>query len=227
MSVQEDTTVHEKPKLPKLPYIQRTLEYIQWVCRRISVKMVLRSSGTLRGSLMKVKNPRPPSLTKGVVYKVPCRDWNRSYVSETWRNLKKRLVEHRAAAKRGDTKNGITVHAWEHQHRVDLDEASVLAEEPRYWILEAMEIQKHAENTNLDCGLAFSPIWALYLSLWLVSPHIYHVRVLIFIITSFPAYPFIRIVITCIFPCTCAIRHCSWLRSTDRIHYTVYCATRS
>ena len=84
-----------------------------------------------------------------------------------------------------------------------------------------MEIQKHAENTNLDCGLSLSPIWALYLSLWLVSPHIYHVRFLIFIITSFPAYPFIRIII--IFPCTCAICHCSWWRSTDRIHYSLLC----
>ena len=114
---------------------------------------------------MKVKNPRPPLLKKGVV---PCMDCNRSYIGETGRNLKKRLAEHKAAVKRGDVKNGIAVHAWEHQHRVDWDEASVLTQEPRYWkrrVLEAVEIQKHVENTNLDCGLSLNPIWTPYLSL--------------------------------------------------------------
>ena len=94
-------------------------------------------------------------------------DCNKSYIGETGRNLKKRLVEHKAAVKRGDMKNGIAVHAWEEQHRVNWDEASVLAQEPRYWrrILEAMEIKKHTENTNLDCGLSLNSIWTAYLSL--------------------------------------------------------------
>ena len=80
-------------------------------------------------------------MKKGVVYKVPCLDCDRSYIGETGRNLK-RLVEHKAAMKRCDTKNGIAVHAWEQQHRVNWDEASVLAREPRYWrrVLEAIEI---------------------------------------------------------------------------------------
>lgn len=60
-------------------------------------------------------------------------DCNRSYIGETGRNLKKRLVEHKAAVKRGDMKNGIAVHAWEQQHRVNWDEADVLVQEPRYW----------------------------------------------------------------------------------------------
>ena len=75
---------------------------------------------------MKVKDPRPPLLKKGVVYRVPCMDCNRSYIGETGKNLKKRLVEHKAAVKRGDMKNGIAVHAWEQQHRVNWDEANVL-----------------------------------------------------------------------------------------------------
>ena len=54
-----------------------------------------------------------------------------SYIGETGRNLKKRLVEHKAAVKRCDTKNGIAVHAWKQQHRVNWDEASVLVQEPR------------------------------------------------------------------------------------------------
>ena len=67
---------------------------------------------------MKVENPRNPLLKKGVVdvYEVPCMNCNSSYIGETGRSLKKRLVEHKSAVKRHDTKNGIAVHAWEHQY---------------------------------------------------------------------------------------------------------------
>ena len=68
---------------------------------------------------MKVKNPRSQLLKKGVVYEVPCMDCSRSYIGETGRTLQKRLMEHKAAVRRGDTNNGIAVHAWDHQHRVD------------------------------------------------------------------------------------------------------------
>ena len=77
-------------------------------------------------------------------------------------------MEHKAAVRRGDTKNGIAVHAWEEQHRVNWDEASVLTQELRYWrrrIVEAVEIKKQTENTNLDCGLTLDSIWSAYLSL--------------------------------------------------------------
>lgn len=81
---------------------------------------------------MKVKTPRPQLLRKGVVYRVPCKDCGKVYIGEMGRNLKKRLVEHKVAVRRGDAKNGIAVHAWEQQHRVDWKEASVLDQEPRY-----------------------------------------------------------------------------------------------
>ena len=62
---------------------------------------------------MKVKTPRPQLLRKGVVYRVPCKDCGKVYIGEMGRNLKKRLVEHKVAVRRGDAKNGIAVHAWE------------------------------------------------------------------------------------------------------------------
>ena len=46
-------------------------------------------------------------------------DCSSSYIGETGRSLKEILVEPKAAVRRGDTNNGIVVHAWEHQHRVD------------------------------------------------------------------------------------------------------------
>ena len=48
------------------------------------------------------------------------------------------------------------MHTWGQQHWVDWEEASVLEQEPGYWntrVLEAIEIWKHTNTTNLDCGL--------------------------------------------------------------------------
>ena len=94
---------------------------------------------------MKVKNPRPQLLKKGVVYEVPCMDCSRSYIGETGRTLQKRLVEHKAAVRRGDTNNGNN-NNWKRR------------------VLETTEIQRHAENTNLGCGLTLNSIWTPFLA---------------------------------------------------------------
>ena len=91
---------------------------------------------------------------KEVVYEVPCRDCECSYIGEIGRNLQKRLTEHKAAVRRGDRNNGIAVHASDHDHRVDWEAARVLEQEPRYWkrrTLEAIHIMRHGNTTNLDC----------------------------------------------------------------------------
>ena len=70
-------------------------------------------------------------------------DCDTSYISETGRDLKKQIVEHKYAVRKKDDKNGILVHANGHNHRVNWEEAKVLEQEPRYWrrrILEAIHI---------------------------------------------------------------------------------------
>ena len=103
-----------------------------------------------------------------------------------------------AAVRRGDMSNRIAVHAWDQQHRVDSwENASVLKQEPGYWkrgVIEAIEIQRHAENTNLDCGSTLNPIWTLFLwPVWSTCPPPNHFSVCIILpyhITScLPIYP--------------------------------------
>ena len=105
-------------------------------------------------------------LKKGVVYKIPCKDCEKVYIGETGRNLQKRMAEHKGAVRRGDTSNGVPVHAWRHQHRVNWEEASVLVQEHSYWrrrVLKDIEIQKHGNTINLDCGLTLNPTWTLFM----------------------------------------------------------------
>ena len=66
------------------------------------------------------------------MYRVPCAECNCAYIGETGRTLEKRLSEHRGVVKRNDTKNGIAVHAWKSQHKVDWDAATVKQVETNY-----------------------------------------------------------------------------------------------
>ena len=157
-----------RPKVLYLPYVKHTSELIQRACRRLGVRVVFKSHGTLHRTLMRVKNARPELKTKEVVYEVPCKDCECSYIGETGRNLQKRLMEHKAAVRRGDRNNGIAVHAWDHDHRVDWEAARVLEQEQRYWkrqTLEAIHIMRHGNTTNLDCGLMLNSIWTPFLTL--------------------------------------------------------------
>ena len=77
------------------------------------------------------------------MYEIPCKDWDKRYIGETGRTLKKRITEHKLEVKRGDTSNGIAVHAWEAQHHVDWESAKVRDTESNLWkgkLLEAIHI---------------------------------------------------------------------------------------
>ena len=78
-----------------------------------------------------------------------------------YRTLQKRVKEHKYAVQRYDVKNGIAVHAWSKEHRVDWDSARVVALAPYTWercVTEALHIRQQASTMNLDCGLHISPI---------------------------------------------------------------------
>ena len=109
-----------------------------------------------------MKTPTPDLKKKGIVYEIPCKECDKRYIGETGRTLNKRITEHKLAVKRGDTNNGIAVHAWEAQHHVDWEGAKVRDTEPNLWkrkVLEAIHIQAQENNNNLDSGLQLSHIW--------------------------------------------------------------------
>ena len=96
-----------------------------------------------------------------MVYQAPCAECNCAYIRETGRSLEKRLSEHRGAVKRNDTKNGIAVHAWKTQHKVDWDAATVKQVETNYVrrrTIEAIHIKRQEITSNLDRGRYLSPV---------------------------------------------------------------------
>ena len=78
------------------------------------------------------------------------------------RTLKKRLTEHKAAVKKGDENNGIAMHAWKKDHRLNWKRATVKTKAKQYWkrrILEALHIHREQSLMNVDCGLQINETW--------------------------------------------------------------------
>ena len=65
-----------------LPYVKRVSEKIKRLCHPLGVRAIFKSQNTLRQMLMKVKSTRPAEQRKGVIYEVPCADYDSVYVGE-------------------------------------------------------------------------------------------------------------------------------------------------
>ena len=80
-----------------LPYTAGVSENIRQVCRKFGMKVVFRSSHSLRSMLTKVKDAMPVEKQANVVYRIPC-SCGKAYIGETKRRLETcRLREHQDA----------------------------------------------------------------------------------------------------------------------------------
>ena len=113
-----------------IPYVRGLSEKIDKVCKslnRVTVKTVFKPIRTLRQALVEVKNKIPAEIKKGVIYEILCKDCSKVYMGETGRTLKKRMQEHKYAVRRFNRRNGIAVHVEQEDHRIDWDNARILA----------------------------------------------------------------------------------------------------
>ena len=83
------------------------------------------------------------------------------YIGETGRTMQKRVTEHKTAVRKYDKNNGIAVHAWRADHRIDWEAARVRARAPQYWkrrVVEALQIHKQSSRMNLDISSIWKPL---------------------------------------------------------------------
>lgn len=147
-----------------IPYVRGVSEKLRRICRKANIRVCFKSNRTIRSIVMNVKPRSPPEDTKGVIYRIPCQDCNKSYYGETGRTLKVRLTEHKRYCRNGETnRSGVSQHTLIDNHRIDWNKSSVVAKEPNYYkrkIKEALFIRKF-HNMNQDQGLTVSPIWSV------------------------------------------------------------------
>ena len=64
--------------------------------------------------------------------------------------------------KKHNPKNGIAVHAWANQHKVNWEAATVKEEERGYWkqrVLESLQIYEQSQTSSVNCGLTSNTSW--------------------------------------------------------------------
>ena len=105
-----------------IPYVARLSHDVRRVCRRYNIRTVFRSSSTLHGQVMQVKDQDPLKKKSNVIYQAPC-SCGCVYIGETKTALETRMKEHKVATRRGELeKSAIAEHAWNHHHQVEWDE---------------------------------------------------------------------------------------------------------
>ena len=93
------------------------------------------------------------------MYKIPCNDCEFSYIGQTKRDLKTRILEHqRAIRNQQPEKSAVCEHSMIHDHRIAWQEAQILKTESDYskrLFAESWFINKESNILNRNDGVAF------------------------------------------------------------------------
>ena len=83
----------------------------------MNIRTAFSSKRTLRHEIVRVKERLKHLNIKGVVYKRDC-ECGHIYIGQTGGSLSVRIKEHKRAIQRGDTNNGISLHANKTMHSI-------------------------------------------------------------------------------------------------------------
>ena len=168
----QTTQTSENRGMVTLPYIRGVTERIQRTMRKHNIQTPIKPHTKLRQLLVHPKDKIDQQNKCNVIYEIPCRSCNKTYIGETGRTFNTRKNEHkkeceketeqrhtRAIKKKAtqeNLKSAITDHCRRENHVMDWDKAKVIQQENnRYhrWIKESMEIRKRSPTTmNRDEG---------------------------------------------------------------------------
>ena len=150
-----NTTVESEtpPKLLLLPYVRGFSEQIEKMCRPLGVRTVMKSTSTLRSSIVKVKQARPDMKEEGCCRaRVPmCVYWRpRKNLGETSKQAQDSSEEEwpQETAHLGKPASGQLWRCFSQASGQTLSEEKGL---------EALHIQQQLPTSHLDCGLHCTP----------------------------------------------------------------------
>eukprot|EP00061_Rhincodon_typus_P001372 g14618.t1 len=97
---QKDST--RPDTLITLPFIGNTSELTTRLLRPLGIRVAHKPMSTLRQLPTRTKDPLPAMDRTNVIYKFPCRDYEKHYIGQTARKLTTTVHEHQLATKRHD-----------------------------------------------------------------------------------------------------------------------------
>ena len=96
------------------------------VLRGFNVKVAHKPIHTISNILKKPKDKIEKEASRGVVYKIKCKDCDSVYVGQTSRALKTRVKEHIKALAKLDENSLLAKHHMFHSHQIDLENVEII-----------------------------------------------------------------------------------------------------
>lgn len=122
----------------KFPYIEGLSEKVGNLIKNqaSNIKLAFYPLTKLENIYTKLKDSVPKLMTSNLVYQIPCKDCNLSYVGMTKQYLKNRIRQHKydCQGKNIDKneKTALAVHHFQENHNLDFDEVKILDKECNY-----------------------------------------------------------------------------------------------
>lgn len=117
------------------------------------------------------KLPFVPFCKFSPIYEISCKNCNKTYIRESGRPLKKRVMEHKKTIGPLTT---VGEHVVETGHRMDWKDIKILGTETTWLsrkIKESIEISTHNPQINDNSGYKLSPLYSTLHGLTHQPPH--------------------------------------------------------
>ena len=154
-----------------IPYIQGLSERLAKTYKKYDITTCMKPNSTLRQSLVHPKDKVDKLKNSGVVYEIPCRNCDSTYIGETKRNLGIRVSEHRRDVNQQEkkqftrstrkqstselNKSAVTDHCNTKNHLINWDNIKIVCKETNMFkrrVRESIAIRKRRDTMNRDAG---------------------------------------------------------------------------
>ena len=156
-----EPTRREQRGFSTLPYVKGTSEQIKRLLDQHGVKVALKPINTIGSLFPKPKDPLTQEETRGAIYRIPCKDCEKSYTGETKRKFETRKKEHQKAVSQLDTKkSALAEHHVKTGHDILWSDYKLLRTCDKFKqrkIMEAWEINLEPNSMNRDDGANLPP----------------------------------------------------------------------
>ena len=109
-----------------LPYARGFSERVANILRGFNVKVAHKPIRTISSILKKPKDKIEKEASRGIVYKIKCKDCDNVYVGQTSRSLKTRMKEHAKAIATLDKNSLLAKHHMLYNHQIDLENVKIV-----------------------------------------------------------------------------------------------------
>ena len=136
------------PRKPviSLPFNRFSKEYVSPIFRNNGFQVVNKAGNTIKSQLVCNRPPRndDPSSAVGV-YRIPCKNCEKSYYGQTGREFKVRLKEHKDGFRTGKLNNACWIHHSKSLHDIDWSNSKIIHKTNNYY--ERLVVESSLINT--------------------------------------------------------------------------------